>query len=31
LYEDLKILMGGAQRSLLVRSLVRLAGEGEQP
>jgi len=30
LYEDLKLLLGGAQRSLVVRSLIRLStGEGE--
>jgi phospholipid/cholesterol/gamma-HCH transport system substrate-binding protein len=29
LYDDLKILVGGAQRSLLVRSMIRLASEGE--
>ncbi len=28
LYEDLKILVGGAQRSLVVRSLVRIASDG---
>lgn len=27
LYEDLKVLVGGAQRSLVVRSLIRLSGE----
>jgi phospholipid/cholesterol/gamma-HCH transport system substrate-binding protein len=29
LYDDLKLLVGGAQRSLLVRSLLRLSAEGE--
>jgi phospholipid/cholesterol/gamma-HCH transport system substrate-binding protein len=29
LYEDLKQLVGGAQRSLVVRSLIRLSTEGE--
>jgi phospholipid/cholesterol/gamma-HCH transport system substrate-binding protein len=29
LYDDLKLLVGGAQRSLLVRSLIRLSAEGE--
>jgi phospholipid/cholesterol/gamma-HCH transport system substrate-binding protein len=29
LYEDLKLLLGGAQRSLLVRSLLRLSAEDE--
>jgi phospholipid/cholesterol/gamma-HCH transport system substrate-binding protein len=29
LYEDLKILVGGAQRSTVVRSLIRMAVEGE--
>ena len=28
LYEDLKILVGGAQRSLLLRSLIKIAGDG---
>ena len=28
LYDDLKLLVGGAQRSLLVRSLIRLSAEG---
>lgn len=28
LYEDLKLLVGGAQRSLVVRSLVRMASDG---
>jgi phospholipid/cholesterol/gamma-HCH transport system substrate-binding protein len=27
LYEDLKLLVGGAQRSLVVRSLIRMSGE----
>jgi phospholipid/cholesterol/gamma-HCH transport system substrate-binding protein len=27
LYEDLKVLVGGAQRSLVVRSLIRLSGD----
>jgi len=33
LYDDLKQLVGGAQRSVLVRSLVRLSTdeEGKQP
>jgi phospholipid/cholesterol/gamma-HCH transport system substrate-binding protein len=30
LYDDLKLLVGGAQRSLLVRSLIRLSAEGEE-
>ncbi len=30
LYEDLKTLVGGANRSLVVRSMVRLATEGEE-
>lgn len=29
LYEDLKLLVGGAQRSLLVRSLIKIAGDGD--
>jgi len=29
LYDDLKLLVGGAQRSLLVRSLIRLSAESE--
>lgn len=29
LYEDLKILVGGAQRSFVVRSLVKIAADGE--
>ena len=30
LYEDLKVLLGGAQRSLVVRSLIRLSTEEEE-
>lgn len=30
LYEDLKLLLGGAQRSLVVRSLIRLSTEEEE-
>ena len=30
LYEDLKILVGGAQRSTVVRSLIRMSVDGEQ-
>jgi phospholipid/cholesterol/gamma-HCH transport system substrate-binding protein len=29
LYEDLKLLVGGAQRSVVVRSLVRMSADGE--
>jgi phospholipid/cholesterol/gamma-HCH transport system substrate-binding protein len=29
LYEDLKVLVGGAQRSLLIRSLLKLAGDDQ--
>lgn len=31
LYDDLKRVLGGAQRSLVVRSLLRLSSEGEAP
>lgn len=31
LYEDLKQLVGGAQRSLVVRSLIRMSADGEEP
>ncbi len=30
LYEDVKVLIGGAQRSFVVRSLVRMAADGEE-
>jgi len=30
LYEDLKKLVGGAQRSMVVRSLIKMAAEGDQ-
>jgi phospholipid/cholesterol/gamma-HCH transport system substrate-binding protein len=29
-YEDLKVLLGGAERSLVVRSLIRLSTEAEE-
>lgn len=31
LYDDLKLLVGGAQRSVVVRSLVSLAGDRDEP